>query len=275
MRKLLLALCFLVTVVHAKPPLDQSGTQTQDIAFVARGAKSLSIRLLRPANIGATPLPVVLYFHGGAWNRGSHQKLHPVLVALARSGVAVASVEFRSSNEAQFPAQLEDARAAIGWVKDKAPLYGLSSQKIGVYGVSTGAQLAGLLAFSGSNVRAACLQSAPCDLSSLAQGSRVRWNDSDSPLSAYLGSSPASDREATRRASPISYAGKNAPPTLLLAGSDDEFISCAQSKTLYQTLKKAGAKVEFIEFKGEGHNLKGVEAQVTSAVVAFFKRELA
>ena len=276
MRKsfLLFLLVLWSIAANAKPRLDQSGTQTRDVSFVQRGAKSLSIRLVRPLNIGPKPLPVVLYFHGGAWKDGSHQKLHPVLVALARSGVAVASVEFRSSDEAHFPAQLDDARLAVRWIKENARLYSLSPQKIGAYGVSTGAQLAGLLAFSGSSVRAACLQSAPCDLSSLAQSSRVKWNEAGSPLGAYLGFAPASNPAATKRASPIFYADEDAPPTLLLAGRDDEFISCKQSEALYQTLKKSGAPVQFIEFEGESHDLKGVEAEVTRAVVAFFTREL-
>lgn len=259
---------------YAKPALDTSGTQTRDVAFVSRGARSLSVRLLRPAKIGARPMPVVLYFHGGAWAHGSHEKLSPVMVALARSGIAVASVEFRSSGEARFPAQLEDARSAVRWVKENTRLYSLSAQNIGAYGVSTGAQLAGLLAYSGSSVRAVCLQSAPCDLTSLGEGSSVRWSEADSPLGAYLGFAPASNEEATRRASPIFFADEDAPPTLLLAGRDDTFIPPTQSEALYRVLKKSNAQVELLQFEGENHELKGVQSEVERAVVGFFKREL-
>lgn len=271
---LLLVLLLPGAQARAKPKLDQSGTQTVDVSFVRRGAKSLSIRLLRPEKIGTKPMPVVLYFHGGAWKNGSHQKLTPVLVALARSGIAVASVEFRSSDEAHFPAQLADARAAVRWVKQNARFYSLSAFQVGAYGVSTGAQLAGLLAYSGSSTRAACLQSAPCDLASLGQGSRVPWNDAGSPLGAYLGFAPASNAPALARASPIFYADEDAPPTLILAGRDDEFIPSRQSEALYQKLKKSGARVQFTQFEGEGHDLKGVQDEVTRAVVAFFTREL-
>ncbi len=270
----LLALLLWSTPAGAKAKLDQSGTQLCAVSFVRRGAKSLSIQLLRPAKIGAKALPVVLYFHGGAWKNGSHQKLTPVLVALARSGIAVASVEFRSSDEAHFPAQLDDARAAVRWVKEHARSYSLSPKNIGAYGVSTGAQLAGLLAFSGSSTRAVCLQSAPCDLGSLAKGSRVHWNDADSPLGAFLGFAPTSNPSATQHASPIFYADEDAPPTLLLAGRDDEFISPNQSEALYQRLKKSGASVQLIQYEGEGHDLKGVQDDVTRTVVAFFRREL-
>jgi len=258
----------------AKPELDAGETQSLDVPFVRRGDHALSIHLLRPARIGAKALPVVLYFHGGAWKNGSHLKITPTMLALARSGVALASVEFRSSDEAHFPAQLDDARAAVRWVKTNARSYSLSPRNIGAYGVSTGAQLAGLLAYSGSSVRAVCLQSAPCDLTCLERGSRVAWNDGTSPLGAYLGFAPRSNLDAARHASPIFYADETSPPTLLLAGKDDEFIAPTQSEALYQVLKRAGCQVDFVEYEGQGHDLKGAQDDVTRAVVAFFARRL-
>jgi len=258
----------------AKPELDEGGAQSLDVPFARRGDHTLSIHLLRPARIGAKALPVVLYFHGGAWKNGSHLKISPTMLALARSGVAVAAVEFRSSDEAHFPAQLDDARAAVRWVKTNARSYSLSPRNIGAYGISTGAQLAGLLAYSGSSVRAVCLQSAPCDLTCLEKGSRVAWNDGNSPLGAYLGFAPRDHLDAARHASPIFYADETSPPTLLLAGKDDEFIAPSQSEALYQVLKKANCQVEFVEYEGQGHDLKGAQDDVTRAVVAFFARRL-
>jgi len=265
----LLALCL---PAESKPKLDTIGTQTRDVPFVQRGAKSLSLRLLRPLKNDHS-LPVVLYFHGGAWVNGSYQKLSPVLLDLARAGIAVASVELRSSKEAHFPAQLDDARAAVRWVKDNATSYSLDTKRIGVYGLSTGGLFAGLLAYSGSSVQAACLQSAPSDLNSL-RGERFDWQTSSSPLGALLGFDPPSNRDALKRASPIFYADEDAPPTLLLSGSDDEFIAPSQSEVLYQTLKRGKTSVQWIQFDGEGHDLSGAQDDVTKAVVTFFRREL-
>ena len=258
--------------VQAKPKLDTTGTQTRDVVFIKRGEKALSLRLVRPQKIGKT-LPVVLYFHGGAWLNGSFQKLSPVLLDLARAGIAVASVEFRSSQEAHFPAPLDDARAAVRWVKDNAKSHSLDPNRIGVYGLSTGGLLAGLLAYSGSSIKAACLQSAPSDLNSL-NGARFDWQTPSSPLGALMGFDPKSNRDALKRASPIFYADKDAPPTLLLCGTQDDFILPSQSEALSRTLKKAGAKVQFMRYEGENHDLRGVQSEVARTVVTFFKREL-
>ena len=271
-RLLFFALLFLGVPAVAKPKLNTLGTQTRDVLFVKRGARSLSIRLLRPLKIKQS-LPVVLYFHGGAWRNGSHQKLSPTLLDLARAGIAVASVEFRSSQEAHFPAQLDDARAAVRWVKENEKSYSLDGARIGTYGLSTGGLFAGLLAYSGSSIKAVCLQSAPSDLNSL-RGERFDWQTPSSPLGALVGFDPKSNRDALKRASPIFYADEDAPPTLLLSGSDDEFIAPSQSEALYQTLKRAKTSVQWIRFDGEGHDLRGAQDDVLRAVVTFFTREL-
>ena len=184
---LFFALLFSCVCAEAKPKLNTTGTQSRDVLYATHGIIALPMRLVRPANLGKTPLPVVLYFHGGAWKNGSYEKLSPTLLDLARSGIAVASVEFRSSGEARFPAQLDDARAAVRWVKDNAKSYSLDAHRIGVYGLSTGGLFAGLLAFSGSSVKAACLQSAPCDLISL-RGQLFDWQKLSSPLGALMAS---------------------------------------------------------------------------------------
>lgn len=270
---LVLALSLLPTLAFAKSKLNTSGTQSRDVIYTAHGIIALPMRIVRPAKIGKTALPVVLYFHGGAWKDGSYQKLSPVLLDLARAGMAVASVEVRSSKEAPFPAQLNDARAAVRWIKENANSYSLDARKIGVYGLSTGGLFAGLLAYSGSSIGAVCLQSAPSDLNSL-HSSRFDWNAPDSPLAALMGFAPASHRDALKRASPIFYADEDAPPTLILAGKDDEFIESKQSEALFGALKRAKTPVQFKLFEGENHDLKGVQDEVAQTVVDFFVREL-
>ncbi len=275
MRRFVPFLVLLLTpaLAVAAPKLDTSGTQERDVVFVRHGARALSVHLLRPLPLPKTTLPVVLYFHGGAWRNGSYQKMSPTLIALARAGVAVASVEFRASDEATFPAPLEDARAAVRWVKEQGAGYSLDAKRLGVYGLSTGGLFAGLLAYSGSSARAACLQSAPSDLNTL-RGARLDWQAPDSPLAAMMGV-PLSNHGALERASPLFYADEDAPPTLLLAGAQDTFINPAQSEALYEKLKRAGARVEYQVFEGQNHDLRDAQDDVTHAVVAFFGRELA
>lgn len=267
-------LLFLGGFSQAAPAPEKGVQIRRDIVYARRPDANLRLHLLRPETLPAKALPLVLYFHGGAWRDGSHHTLPPLLWALARAGFGVASLEFRGSNEAIFPSPLDDGRAALRFFKQNAKGYSLDAQKIGVLGVSTGAHLAALLAYTSSNVQAVALQSPPTDLKSLGVGTRVKWNADDSPLSAFLGATPAQNPTLTQRASPLFFADESAPPTLILHGNADDFVPVAQSEKLFQKLKKAGAWVEFIEFEGEGHALKNAQKDVEVAVVRFFKKWL-
>ena len=273
-------LIFLLLLVLSAPiwaaPASENGVQIRrDIVFARRPDHNLRLHLLRPQKWRENAkLPLVLYFHGGAWRAGSHQKLPPLLFSLARAGYAVASLEFRGSDVAPFPAPLDDGRAALRFFKTNAQNYSLDARKIGVFGVSTGAHLAALLAYTSSNVRACALQSPPTDLATLGKGARLDWNAEDSPLSEFLGAPPAKNPTLARRASPLFFADESAPPTLLLHGRDDDFVPVAQSEKLFQKLKKAGAWVEFLEFEGENHQLKDAQKEIEIAVLRFFKKWL-
>ena len=243
----------------------------REIVYSQIGKRALHLLLARPDPLPKSQLPVIIYLHGGAWRNGSHQKLPDGAWSLARGGFAVASVEFRGSDEAIFPAPLDDGRAAIAWLKRNAANYSLDTRKMGVYGVSTGGHLAALLALTGSSLRAAAIESAPTDLATLGQGARLDWNAASSPLSKFLGGAVASKRELAQRASPLFYADEFAPPFLILHGDADEFVPIAQSEKLYQKLKAAGAAVEFEVFRGEGHGLKGARDAADARVLKFFQ----
>ena len=246
----------------------------REIVYDKVGKRALHILLARPNPLPKGDLPVVIYLHGGAWRNGSYQTLTEGAWQLATRGFAVASVEFRSSDDAVYPAQINDCRAATGFLKKNAKSYSLDAAKIGVYGISTGGHLASLLALTSSSIKAAALESAPSDLLTLSEGARLDWDAPSSPLSRFLGGPPASKTDAAKRASPLFYADQYAPPTLLLHGDADEFVPVNQSEKLYQKLKAAGAQVEFRVFEGEGHGLKGEREQADAEVLGFFRRKL-
>ena len=202
----------------------------REIVYSKVGKRELHLLLARPVSLPKTALPVVIYLHGGAWRTGSYENLNGAAWNLAKLGFAVAAVEFRSSDEAIYPAQIDDCRAAIGFIKQHAKNYSLDASKIGVYGISTGGHLAGLLALTSSSVRCAVLESAPSDLASLNQGASLNWNAPDSPLSRLLGGTIQQKSELAQRASPLFYADEYAPPILLLHGDADEFVPIAQSE---------------------------------------------
>ena len=250
-----------------------SGVQTREVTYTQIGKRALHITLARPDPLPKGALPVILYFHGGAWRQGSHQRLTEGAWNLAVRGFAVASVEFRSSDDAIFPAPLDDGRAAIAWLKKNAASYSLDARKMGAYGVSTGGHLAALLALTGSSVGAAAIESAPSDLATLGQGARLDWNVANSPLSKLLGGPVAQKAELARRASPLFYADEYAPPLLILHGDADEFVPISQSEKLYQKLKSAGASVDYQVYAGEGHGLKDAREQADARVLKFFQAQ--
>ena len=274
---LLLCLLFFAHFAHAQkaaatPPAGVA--IKRKIVYSKVGNRELHILLARPNPLPKGDLPVVIYLHGGAWRNGSYRNLASGAWQLAQSGFAVAAVEFRGSDDAIYPAPIDDCRAAIGFIKRNARNYSLDAAKIGVYGVSTGGHLAALLALTSSTIKCAALESAPSDLLTLNEGARLDWNAASSPLSRLLGGPVQQKTELARRASPLFYADEFAPPILIMHGDADEFVPFAQSEKLYQKLKAAGAPVEFQVYAGEAHGLKNARAEADARISRFFTQNL-
>ena len=272
----LFCLALLAPLAHAQtaatPP--NGVAVKREIVYSKVGKRELHLLLARPTPLPKRALPVVIYLHGGAWRNGSHENLSSGAWLLAKAGFAVASVEFRGSDDAIYPAQINDCRAAVGFIKRGAKNYSLDAAKIGVYGVSTGGHLAALLALTSSTIKCAAIESAPTDLLTLNQGARLDWNALDSPLSRFLGGTIQQKTELAKRASPLFYADEFAPPMLVLHGDADEFVPIAQSEKLVQKLKSAGATVQFQVFAGEAHGLKNEREQADKAILKFFQQKL-
>ena len=272
----LLLLCLCAPCAYAQKATDEppDGVAVKrEIVYSTVGKRELHILLARPDPLPKGDLPVVIYLHGGAWRTGSYATLTEGAWNLAKRGFAVASVEFRSSDDAVYPAQINDCRAATGFLKKNAKGYSLDAGKIGVYGVSTGGHLASLLALTSSSIRAAAIESAPSDLLTLNEGSRLDWNAPLSPLSRLLGGTLTNKTDEAKRASPLFYADEYAPPLLILHGDADDFVPIAQSEKLYQKLKAAGTAVEYQVFEGETHGLKTERENADEKILNFFQRQ--
>ena len=272
MRLVLLGVLFLLgTGAQAQ---EEAGVQMRrDIVFARRGARELHLHLLRPAKLPWRPLPIVIWVHGGLWRTGSHDKMPPLLFNLTRRGFAVASVEFRSSRDAVFPAPLDDLRAATRFLRSNSRAYSLDGAKIGVAGISTGAHLASLLGLSGA-ANAVAEICGPTDLTTLERGSRLDWNEEDGPIYALLGGSASEKAALARTASPVFRVSKGAPPFLILHGDGDSLVPISQSEALFQKLKRAGADVSYRVYAGEEHGLRGVKDQTDAEIIRFFDKWL-
>lgn len=252
------------------PPSPQSGPRTpsrvqyRDIVFAEiDGYRPLLLDLTVPAARSA-PAPLLIWIHGGAWRRGwprvSESWLavaDPVEAALAR-GYAVATIQYRLSAEAPYPAQLDDVREAVTVLHALAPEAGLDAGRFGTWGESAGGHLAAMLGLNregarpGSRVQAVVAWYAPSDLATLRHGPRT-------PETLLLGPGQAQDPDAVRRASPLAHVSRSAPPVLLVHGAADRFVPCEQSRRLAAALTERGATAELVVIPGADHCFEGAD----------------
>lgn len=269
--------CLIDGVLHViMPPADTSGIRHQylNLAY-ARGSNSQVLDLYLP-DTEANACPLIVFFHGGAFTFGTKDddQLNPILRALDR-GYAVASVEYRKSTEARFPAMVYDAKAAIRYLRAQSKQFRLDPNRFCTWGPSSGGWLASMVGVTAGNVAFedlsmgysdmdGCVQAVidwcgPCggflnmDAAFLKSGAGVAdHNDVNSPESRFLGGDITKLRELDRMACPCSYASSNTPPTLILHGGLDQIVPVEQSQAFYAALSAAA-----LEPKHEIHIASG------------------
>ena len=255
-----------------------------DVVFATYPGKQLRLDLYFPP---ATPQPYtpIVNISGGGWRNCS--KNSPPLW-LVEAGFAVASIEYRVSGEAIAPANIQDCKAAIRWVRANAAKYHLNAAHIGAFGGSAGGHLAALLAVSSdvpalegiggnanvsSTVQAACDFCGPSDLTRIARPEiRAAFALLYEVTEKYLGGPVEARTDLAHLVSPLHYVGRPAAPLLICHGEADTVVPVAESIVLYDAMKKVGADVILRTLPGAGH---GWDAALTSAdVIAFFRRTL-
>jgi len=200
----------------------------------------------------AKPFPVVVWVHGGGWSMGDKRPC-PVAPLLVKEGFAVVSVNYRFTDSAPFPAQIEDVKAAVRWVRASAAKHNLDPDRIGAWGASAGGHL---VAHLGTSAGIAEVEGA--SLGNKDQSSRVQ--------------AVGEKRELARQASPVTYVSEDDAPFLIMQGDKDPLVPTIQSQRLEKALKEAGVKVELVIVKGAGHGFAGKEHG--ERVRDFFVREL-
>ncbi len=210
------------------------------------------------------PAPVVLFVHGGGWRLGSRRSFGPNFTAdgsfgrIVSAGFAVASVDYRLSGEANFPAQVDDLRAALSWLRDHAAHYSLDETRIVAWGESAGATLASLLALEPDSGLAGVIDwYGPSDL--IAFAARVDPSElAGTRESQWLGGTALELPDAARAASPALRVHADAPPFLIAHGDADAFVPFAQSAEFADALRSQGVPVELTAVPGANHMWNGV-----------------
>jgi len=250
---------------------------------------SLKLDIYLPKNV-SKPYPVIVFVHGGGWRVGS--KDDPPTDFLVLLGYAVVSINYRLSQQALFPAQLYDCKAAIRWIRANAGQYGFNPQKIGAWGGSAGGHLVALLGTTanidslegkvGGNLLFSSAVQAVCDwygpanfLTICDYPSTINHCSSTSPEAELIGGAIPNNPQKAWAASPIAYVTKNAPPFLIMHSTGDMAVPFHQSVELDSALRQVGVKVTFKAVVGNLHGVGVFSNDSTRKEVAdFFDRQL-
>jgi acetyl esterase/lipase len=274
-----------------RPPLPEGVKVERDLAYGTQKERN-TLDLYLPGE-GKAPRPLVIWIHGGAWRGGSKDGGPQPALGLLGRGYAVASINYRLSQHAPFPAQIDDCKAAVRFLRANASKYDLDPDHFGVWGGSAGGHLVALLGTSGdvkdlegdgsnarisSRVQAVCDFFGPANLLTMAEQSgpesTIQHDAPNSPESLLLGGPILERKEAARRASPVTYISKDDPPFLIVHGDKDNTVPVGQSKELHAALQKAGVDSTLMIIPGAGHGPGIVTPESIRAVNEFFDKHL-
>lgn len=270
--------------------LPEGTVSHRDIDYVGDGHERHMLDLYLPPGEAAAPRPLVIWIHGGAWLAGDKNNC-PALVLL-RDGYAVASINYRLSQHATFPAQSYDCKAAIRWLRAHAEEYQLDPDRFGVWGASAGGHLVALMGTAGdveelegdlgttgvsSRVQAVCDYFGPSDFPNIAahctEISRLDHAAPNSPEARLIGGAISELADTAIAVSPITYVTEDDPPFLIVHGDQDPTVPVRQSEVLHSALEEAGVDSTLIIIEGGGHGGFG-ENDPRNEVREFFNQHL-
>ncbi len=261
----------------------------RDLAYFEGGHERQKLDLYLPEK-SDRPLPVILWIHGGGWAAGSKDQCPPLRGGYLERGYAVASIGYRLSGHAVFPAQIEDCKAAIRWIRGHAKDYGLDPERFGVWGSSAGGHLAALVGTSGgvkefdvgpdsdlsSRVQAVCDFYGPTDFTVfVTTPGYTSHAKADSPEAKLLGGAVLENKDKAARVNPITYVTQDDPAFLIVHGDKDPTVPLNQSELLFDALKKTGVSVRYHKIQGAGHGGPAFETkEIATMVAGFFDERL-
>lgn len=268
----------------------------RDVVYIDGGDEAQKLDVYVPEKPSDKPLPLIVHIHGGGWMGGS--KFPCPVANMAQRGYVVASVEYRFSQKAVFPAQIQDCQAAIRWLRAKHKEYNLDPDHVGVVGGSAGGHLSALVGTAGGKkafpmiggnedqsdrVQCVCDIFGPTNFATVMKQADddknvrniFKFNTPSDPYSSLIGVSLNSDKAKTDAVSPIHYVSNDSPPMLILHGTHDTLVPYAQSEELAVALKAKGVPVWLQTLPNAGHGGPAFgKPTVLSLMVNFFDKHL-
>ena len=219
-----------------------------------------------------TKTPVVVFIHGGAWmlndKYADMNYMRNTVREMVDSGYALASIDYRHSTTAPFPAQVQDCNRAVEFLYRHADQYHLDKNRIALIGFSAGGHLASLMALShnnsvadfypngtkpGFNIKCVLDFYGPSDLIAASMSTDTAANNARSPVAVLLGAEPVNRPDLAKRASPVTYIDKADPPFFIVNGEKDESVPNTLSKLLHGWLNVYGVPNELLIVPGAPH----------------------
>ncbi|MDP0499783.1 MAG: alpha/beta hydrolase [Verrucomicrobiota bacterium JB022] len=278
-----LALVVPVRAEFTPPEVPAGWRYHHDVEIGKVGDVVLRLELVAPEDKPPEPLPVIVYIHGGGWNHGSKDAHGKRLAGMARRGYVGVAISYRFAPKHSYPAQMEDVLAAIRFLKAHAAQYHVDPSRINLWGSSAGghlASLAGVTAnnpdvnyathglWEGEDVNVFAVVDF-CGPNSNFLGAMANQSGS---LSKFLGARSQSIPEKSREAMPITHVDAEDPPFFVAHGDADRTVPVTWSRDFVQALKDAGARVEYHELPGGGHNLSATHPEAQDLAYAFLDR---
>jgi acetyl esterase/lipase len=252
-------------------------------------ALDLEMAFILPKIRSGMKRPVILWLPGGAWMECNPWKRMPSLMFFAERGYIVTAAQYRLCTQAPYPAQIEDAKTAVRFLRANAAQYGADPNRIGVIGCSAGGLLASMVAMNedthytdewsgfSSGVSAAADLYGPSDLSALEQAV------SGTPAAKavfearrlLIGEHHEQIAEKLRDASPIYHINSNTCPILIAHGTNDQIIPLSQGELFYKALQKGGVESELYLLEGAGHSTpEFMQEEFKQIMLGFFNKHL-